>query len=305
MIKDLLEKRNTNLEREVLQLIDSDVPLTRDVCSNSTDKSKQSPFVPAQPNCKRKDNVACVTPRENVPKMVLYSNKMGYSPGGAKTEETVKTHQCMLRGVWGDSFMKMILILAWLRDCESNTKEGDGNSDETIDSMDDWIVDEAMEVDPTTTRSDSFLVGHTRSDGTFPMALVAEKVNSDENKLDTFLEIFRLVFFAQLIFAEMNKELKDLRCVISCSRKIAMHVLEKLIAFGALPIIILDFRGYLVDEEGFDFMKVSLLRDIKVQQQNLREYCKTYNRAKYYKDAKPWSKSCGLAFPYATQYEIE
>ncbi|KAF6163023.1 hypothetical protein GIB67_021172 [Kingdonia uniflora] len=33
-----------------------------------------------------------------------------------------------------------------------------------------------MEVDPTITISDSFLVGHTRSDGTFPTALVAEKV---------------------------------------------------------------------------------------------------------------------------------
>ncbi|KAF6165432.1 hypothetical protein GIB67_017914 [Kingdonia uniflora] len=33
-----------------------------------------------------------------------------------------------------------------------------------------------MEVDPTITRLDSFLVGHTRSDGTFPTALVAKKV---------------------------------------------------------------------------------------------------------------------------------
>ncbi|KAF6174985.1 hypothetical protein GIB67_026473 [Kingdonia uniflora] len=33
-----------------------------------------------------------------------------------------------------------------------------------------------MEVDPTITRSDSFLVGHTRSDGTFPTAFVEEKV---------------------------------------------------------------------------------------------------------------------------------
>ncbi|KAF6145231.1 hypothetical protein GIB67_041426 [Kingdonia uniflora] len=33
-----------------------------------------------------------------------------------------------------------------------------------------------MEVDPTTTRSNSFLVDHTYSDGTFPTALVAEKV---------------------------------------------------------------------------------------------------------------------------------
>ncbi|KAF6146304.1 hypothetical protein GIB67_008188 [Kingdonia uniflora] len=74
MRKDLLEKRSTNFKREVLLLIDSDVPLTRDVCCNSSDESKQSPFVPAQPNCKRKDNVACVTPRENVPKRILHSN---------------------------------------------------------------------------------------------------------------------------------------------------------------------------------------------------------------------------------------
>ncbi|KAF6154560.1 hypothetical protein GIB67_017942 [Kingdonia uniflora] len=38
------------------------------------------------------------------------------------------------------------------------------------------VADEMMEVNPTTTRSYSFLVGHTRSDGTFPTALVAEKV---------------------------------------------------------------------------------------------------------------------------------
>ncbi|KAF6169557.1 hypothetical protein GIB67_028108, partial [Kingdonia uniflora] len=38
------------------------------------------------------------------------------------------------------------------------------------------VADEMMEVDPTTIRSDSFLVGHTRSDGTFSIALVAEKV---------------------------------------------------------------------------------------------------------------------------------
>ncbi|KAF6172121.1 hypothetical protein GIB67_029539 [Kingdonia uniflora] len=31
-----------------------------------------------------------------------------------------------------------------LRDCESNAKEEDGNSDDMIDPMDDWNVDEAV-----------------------------------------------------------------------------------------------------------------------------------------------------------------
>ncbi|KAF6142572.1 hypothetical protein GIB67_039536 [Kingdonia uniflora] len=38
-----------------------------------------------------------------------------------------------------------------------------------------------MEVNPTITRSDSFLVGHTRSDGTFPMAFVEEKVKAEND----------------------------------------------------------------------------------------------------------------------------
>ncbi|XLS86729.1 hypothetical protein HN51_036895 [Arachis hypogaea] len=66
---------------------------------------------------------------------------------------------------------------------------------------------------------------------------------------------YGLVFFAQLMLSDMNKELKGLRCMVSGSEKIAMHVLEKLIAYGALPISVSDSKGYLVDEDGFDYMK--------------------------------------------------
>lgn len=31
-----------------------------------------------------------------------------------------------------------------------------------------------------------------------------------------------------------------------------------------------DSKGYLVDEDGFDFMKISFLREIKIQQRSLR-----------------------------------
>jgi len=83
-----------------------------------------------------------------------------------------------------------------------------------------------------------------------------------------------------------------------------MHVLEKLIAFGAVPVTISDSRGYLLDEEGFDYVKLNLLREIKVQQRSLREYLKTYSRAKYFDEAKPWSERCDIAFPCASQNEL-
>ncbi|CAL5327854.1 unnamed protein product [Camellia sinensis] len=116
---------------------------------------------------------------------------------------------------------------------------------------------------------------------------------------------YGLVFFAQLILADMNKELKGLRCVVSGSGKIAMHVIEKLLAFGAIPITVSDSKGYLVDEDGFDYLKIAFLRDIKAQQRTLRDYSKTYARSKYYDEAKPWTERCDVAFPCASQNEID
>lgn len=95
-----------------------------------------------------------------------------------------------------------------------------------------------------------------------------------------------------------------------------------------------DSKGYLLDEDGFDYVKISLLRDIKVQQRSLRcylvnptvyliivllqyvasifmymlldrDYVKSNPRAKYFEDAKPWSEQCDIAFPCASQNEID
>ncbi|KAF5793372.1 putative glutamate dehydrogenase (NADP(+)) [Helianthus annuus] len=143
------------------------------------------------------------------------------------------------------------------------------------------------------------LAGHSQGSFTGP------RLNWSGSSLRTEATGYGLVFFAQLMLADMNKELKGLRCVVSGSGKIAMHVLEKLIAYGALPITVSDSKGYLVDEDGFDFMKLSFLRDIKAQHRTLRDYSKTYARAKYYDEAKPWNERCDVAFPCASQNEID
>ncbi|XP_076884974.1 uncharacterized protein LOC143534355 [Bidens hawaiensis] len=156
------------------------------------------------------------------------------------------------------------------------------------------------------TREMGFLYGqYRRLAGHSQVSFRAGKFNWSGSNLRTEATGYGLVFFAQLMLADMNKELKGLRCVVSGSGKIAMHVLEKLIAYGALPITVSDSKGYLVDEDGFDFMKLSFLRDIKAQHRSLRDYSKTYARAKYYDEAKPWNERCDVAFPCASQNEID
>ncbi|KAG6789012.1 hypothetical protein POTOM_005092 [Populus tomentosa] len=120
---------------------------------------------------------------------------------------------------------------------------------------------------------------------------------------------YGLVFFVQLMLAGMNKEIKGLRCAVSGSGKITMHVLEKLIAYGALPIayqvhLVVHSKGYLVDEDGFDYMKISFLRETTQRLMLDPSTIKTYARSKYYDEAKPWSERGDVAFPCGYQNEI-
>ncbi|CAM6095051.1 unnamed protein product [Calypogeia fissa] len=115
---------------------------------------------------------------------------------------------------------------------------------------------------------------------------------------------YGLVHFAKEVLADLDKDLKGLRCVVSGSGKVAMYALEKLIAFGAIPVSISDSRGCIIDEDGFDFAKLGLLRDIRNHRKSLREYVKTHSRASYLEDGKPWAVRCDVAFPCASQNEL-
>ncbi|XP_010912018.1 uncharacterized protein [Elaeis guineensis] len=162
---------------------------------------------------------------------------------------------------------------------------------------------EDMGVSP---REMGYLFGqYRRIVGQFQGSFTGPKIYWSGSSLRTEATGYGLVFFARLILADMNKELKGSRCVVSGAGKIAMHVLEKLLSCGAIPITISDSKGYLLDEEGFDYVKFSLLRDIKAQQRSLRDYLKSHAQAKYVEDAKPWNEHCDIAFPCASQNEID
>ncbi|GMH22064.1 hypothetical protein Nepgr_023907 [Nepenthes gracilis] len=155
-------------------------------------------------------------------------------------------------------------------------------------------------------REMGYLFGqYRRLAGNFQGSFTGPRIFWSGSSLRTEATGYGLVFFAQLILADSNRELKGLRCVVSGSGKIAMHVIEKLLAYGAIPVTVSDSKGYLVDEDGFDYMKIQSLRDMKAQQRSLRDYSKTYARSKYYDEARPWSERCDVAFPCATQNEID
>ncbi|CAM0881351.1 unnamed protein product [Alopecurus aequalis] len=155
-------------------------------------------------------------------------------------------------------------------------------------------------------REMGYLFGqYRRLSGHFQGNFTGPKIFWSGSSFRTEATGYGLVFCARVVLADMNKELKGLRCAISGCGKIAMHVLEKLLSCEAIPVTVSDSKGYLLDGDGFDYVKYSLIRNIKAQQKSLKEYLKTFPRAKYVNDAKPWGEQCDVAFPCASQNEID
>ncbi|CAM0881349.1 unnamed protein product [Alopecurus aequalis] len=167
-------------------------------------------------------------------------------------------------------------------------------------------------------REMGYLFGqYRRLSGHFQGNFTGPKIFWSGSSFRTEATGYGLVFCARVVLADMNKELKGLRfltdiylvlccilsirqhhnkhnlcrCAISGCGKIAMHVLEKLLSCEAIPVTVSDSKGYLLDGDGFDYVKYSLIRNIKAQQKSLKEYLKTFPRAKYVNDAKPWGSN--------------
>lgn len=117
------------------------------------------------------------------------------------------------------------------------------------------------------------------------------------------------VYFAKYMLAARSEKLKNKKCTVSGSGNVAIYTIEKLYHEGALPITCSDSQGMIIDEEGID---LELLKDIKeVKRERLSEYVKLKPNAKYipvsqYPVGKNgvWSVPCDVAFPCATQNEL-
>lgn len=117
------------------------------------------------------------------------------------------------------------------------------------------------------------------------------------------------VYFAQAMLQARGEGLEGKIACVSGSGNVAIYTIEKLYALGAKPVTASDSKGMIYDANGID---LALLKELKeVQRASLSEYLKTHRNAKYtsakdYAEGRNevWSIPCDLAFPSATQNEL-
>jgi glutamate dehydrogenase/leucine dehydrogenase len=114
------------------------------------------------------------------------------------------------------------------------------------------------------------------------------------------------VYFAEEMLATRGESVRTKTAAVSGSGNVAQYTVQKLLELGAKPITLSDSAGTIVDEDGIDAEKLAWVMDLKnVRRGRLKEYTERFPHARYLPGERPWGVKCELAFPSATQNEID
>ena len=154
-------------------------------------------------------------------------------------------------------------------------------------------------------REISYLFGqYKRLKNEFTGTLTGKSLDFGGSKIRKEATGFGCVYFMQEMLKHQSDGLAGKSCVISGSGNVAQYAALKLINLGAKVIAMSDSTGFVHDPKGIDEEKLNFIIDLKtVKRQSLAEYAREWN-LEFHVDEKPWAVPCQLAFPCATQNEL-
>jgi len=112
------------------------------------------------------------------------------------------------------------------------------------------------------------------------------------------------VYFAQEMMKTKKQSLKGKICTVSGSGNVAQYTVEKLNELGAKVVTLSDSSGMVYDSDGIDEKKLAYVMELKnIKRGRIKEYAEKYG-VTYEAGKRPWHIKCDMAFPSATQNEI-
>ena len=112
------------------------------------------------------------------------------------------------------------------------------------------------------------------------------------------------VYMMENMLGRIGEGLQGKTTVISGSGNVAQYTAEKAIELGAKVVTLSDSSGFIFDPDGIDAEKLEYVKELKnVKRGRIFEYAQKYG-VEYRAGKRPWSVACDLAFPCATQNEI-
>ena len=113
------------------------------------------------------------------------------------------------------------------------------------------------------------------------------------------------VYFMQNMLHHRDQGMDGKTATVSGSGNVAIYTIEKLLDLGAKPLTASDSGGFIHDPDGIDMEKLAWIKDLKeVHRGRISEYVDEFPTATYHAGKHPWIVPCDLAFPSATQNEL-
>lgn len=155
-------------------------------------------------------------------------------------------------------------------------------------------------------REIGFLFGqYKRLQNSFTGVLTGKGPSFGGSRLRPEATGYGVVYFANNMLDHRGDSLKGKICAVSGSGNVAQFTVEKLIHMGAKVVTLSDSDGAIYDEAGITQEKIDFVKELKnVKRGRLKEYADKYT-CQYLEHATPWSVKCDLAFPCATQNELD
>ncbi|MDD5044303.1 MAG: NADP-specific glutamate dehydrogenase [Candidatus Omnitrophica bacterium] len=108
------------------------------------------------------------------------------------------------------------------------------------------------------------------------------------------------VYFVQEMLKTRGETFKGKVCAVSGSGNVAQYTVE----LGAKVVTLSDSNGFIYDKNGIDGKELECVLNLKnVRRGRIKECTKDF-KCEYFENERPWGIKCDIAFPSATQNEI-
>ena len=155
-------------------------------------------------------------------------------------------------------------------------------------------------------REISFMFGqYKRLKNEFTGALTGKALEFGGSLIRKEATGYGCAYFMEEMLKHQGNTIAGKTCLVSGSGNVAQYAAQKLMQLGGKVITMSDSTGFIHDPDGLTEEKLEYIIKLKTfRRRNLSEFAENFN-CKFYEDKKPWSIKADLAFPCATQNEID
>ena len=112
-------------------------------------------------------------------------------------------------------------------------------------------------------------------------------------------------YFMEEMLKHQGDAIKGKSCLVSGSGNVAQFCAQKIMHLGGKVLTLSDSSGFIHDPDGLNEEKLDYILDLKTNRRGrISEFAEKF-KCKFHKDKRPWSIKADLAFPCATQNELE